>query len=120
MWLTLVVFVSNSINSVKKKKKPPPRTGDMTFALSMVWAMAPPVFSWSNIPSELLFLVFQNLTDWDDIARCSAICLAWRYAIKTDFQKLKLISPPFLLLSNYNEYNSHKHSILHLLQTPDR
>lgn len=66
--------------------------------------MASPVFSWSSIPSELLFLVFQNLTDWDDIARCSAVCLAWRSAIKTDFQKLKLISPPFLLLSNYNEY----------------
>lgn len=57
--------------------------------------------SWSSdLPVELLFGIFQKLTDCDDISQCAAVCLSWRSVIRNFYRQLKSLQSPFLLLES--------------------
>lgn len=57
--------------------------------------------SWSSdLPVELLFGIFQKLTDCNDISQCAAVCLSWRSVIRNFYRQLKSLQSPFLLLES--------------------
>lgn len=60
-------------------------------------------FCWSNLPIELLSIIFQKLTDCEDISHCAAACLSWQLVIETDYHLFKPILYPFVArLFNHN------------------
>lgn len=57
--------------------------------------------SWSSdLPVELLFRIFQKLTDCNDISQCAAVCLSWRSVIRNFYRQLKSLQSPFLLFES--------------------
>ncbi|KAK3199741.1 hypothetical protein Dsin_023156 [Dipteronia sinensis] len=52
---------------------------------------------WSDLPVEILPMIFQKLKDPRDVYRCGLVCVLWKSIAKT-------ILPPFLLLSNVGTF----------------
>ncbi|TXG67546.1 hypothetical protein EZV62_008821 [Acer yangbiense] len=48
---------------------------------------------WSDLPVEILPIIFLKLNDPCDVYRCGLVCVSWKSIVTT-------ILPPFLLLSN--------------------
>ncbi|TXG67536.1 hypothetical protein EZV62_008811 [Acer yangbiense] len=53
---------------------------------------------WSDLPVEILLIIFQNLKDPFDVYRCGLVCVSWKSVVTT-------ILPPFLLLSNVGGFS---------------
>ncbi|KAI9187002.1 hypothetical protein LWI28_023274 [Acer negundo] len=53
---------------------------------------------WSDLPIEILPIIFQKLKDPCDVYRCGLVCVLWKSIATT-------ILPPFLLLSNVGSFH---------------
>ncbi|KAL5733440.1 hypothetical protein ACOSQ2_033132 [Xanthoceras sorbifolium] len=50
-------------------------------------------FQWSDLPGEMLLIIFRKLRDPSDIYRCGLVCVSWKSVVRT-------VLPHCLLLSN--------------------
>lgn len=57
-----------------------------------------PSSSWSEIPEELLRLIFERISDWSDLHPCLGVCPLWRYTARPVLSRI--IASAFLLLIN--------------------
>ncbi|KAI9186598.1 hypothetical protein LWI28_018925 [Acer negundo] len=65
---------------------------DILHSVSMVQVQ------WSDLPVEILSIIFQKLKDPCDVYRCGLVCVSWKSVVTT-------ILPPFLLLSNVGGFS---------------